>query len=464
MASSSQTPALLLERISARLRSERWFLGLLVLAFFLPLWLSRAGETVFVGLPLITSGDEPHYLVMIHSLIDDGDFDLDNNYLAARQGALDVGRGRAGVPLDRHVEWYGADGKPYEWSQIFEYEKLDPAQPQLRAQVPRLKPGAQSEFVGRPQYSQHPPGLAALLTPVLYPFRGTRWVEHFALFFAEISGFLLALAVRAVYRTLSSDRGLVNTATLITVLCSPLWYYGRTLFSEPWLALFAVAALACALRREWFFVSGLLIALGMQMKPPFALFALPLAVDRLLARDVRGLISFSLPVAASFGLVLASNQHFFGSPLHSAQPWASGNPFVGLLGLLFSWNHGLVLFSPVIVLAALGFRQLLRAHRRLAWLSAGMFVPYFLLMSLWRVWDGGYCYGPRLIAPTIPFAFFGIIKVLETLHQRSLAFQRRAAALCGVSFLISALGAILHLAFWNNHPLVGPFIALAKAL
>ncbi|HEX3776761.1 MAG TPA: hypothetical protein VHV51_19955 [Polyangiaceae bacterium] len=464
MVSSSQTPAALFERLCVRLRSERLFLGILALAFFLPLWLSRAGETIFVGLPLITSGDEPHYLVMIQSLIDDGDLNLDNNYLAARQGALDVGRGRAGVPLDRHVEWYAANGKPYEWSQIFEYPKLDPARSELRAQVPRLQPGAPSEFVGRPQYSQHPPGLAVLLAPVLFPFRGTRWVEHFALFFAEFSGFLLALSVRAVYRTLSSDSGLVNSATLITVLCSPLWYYGRTLFTEPWLTLFAVAALAAALRKNWFFASGLLIALGMQMKPPFALFALPLAVDRLLARDVRGLIAFSLPVSVSFGLVLAENQYFFGSVLHSAQPWASGNPLLGLLGLLFSWNHGLLWFSPVIALGALGFRELCRTHPREAWLSAGMAVPYFLLMSLWRVWDGGYCYGPRLIAPTIPFAFFGIIQVLETLRQRSLQFQRRAAALCGVSFLISALGAVLHLAFWNNHPLVGPFIALARIL
>ena len=54
-------------------------------------------------------------------------------------------------------------------------------------------------------------------------------------------------------------------------------------------------------------------------------------------------------------------------------------------------------------------------------------------MSLWPVWRGGYCYGPRLILPIIPFAFLGIIRVFESLPSRSARFQRGAAAICGLS-------------------------------
>jgi hypothetical protein len=272
----------------------------------------------------------------------------------------------------------------------------------------------------------------------------------------------MALGVRELFRSVSSDAGIVNTATLVTVLGSPLWHYGRMLFTEPWLALFAVAALGFALRRNAYFLAGLCLALGMQMKPPFALLALPLMIDRLLARDLRRLLLFSLPILGSAALVLAENQHFFGSPLHSAQPWVNGNVLEGMLGLLLSWNHGLIPFAPAVIIALLGWKALFRTHRRQAWLFAGTFASYFLLMSLWPVWRGGYCYGPRLILPIIPFAFIGIAQVFESLPRRSAPFQRRVLATCALSLGISAAGALVHLAFWSNHPLIAPFILLSK--
>ncbi|HWZ90870.1 MAG TPA: hypothetical protein VNW92_18540, partial [Polyangiaceae bacterium] len=449
-------------RVFLKLASERLFLGILALALFLPLCLSRTNETVFLGLPLITSGDEPHYLVMINSLINDGDLDLDNDYLSARQGSLETGRRRAGAPLDRHVEYYAADGTPYQWSDVFEYPKDDPARPGEASLVPRLKPGAKQDFSGHPQYSQHPPGLALLLAPVLYPVRGTRWVEHLAVLWAALATFVMALALRELFRSVSSDRGVVNAATIVTVLGSPLWHYGRMLFTEPWLTLCAVAALALVLRRQAYFLAGSCLALGMQMKPPFALLAVPLLVDRLWQRDVRRLLLFALPIVGSAALVLAENRHFFGAPLRSAQPWVNGNLLEGMLGLLLSWNHGLIPFAPAVLVALFGWKDVFRTHRRQAWLCAGTFASYYLLMSLWPVWRGGYCYGPRLILPIIPFAFLGIIRVFESLPSRSARFQRGAAAICGLSLGISAAGALVHLAFWNNHPLIAPFILLAQ--
>jgi hypothetical protein len=47
-------------------------------------------------------------------------------------------------------------------------------------------------------------------------------------------------------------------------------------------------------------------------------------------------------------------------------------------------------------------------------------------------------------------------------RRRSARFQRGAAVICGLSLGISAAGALVHLAFWNNHPLIAPFILLAQ--
>ena len=143
-----------------------------------------------------------------------------------------MGRRRAGAPLDRHVEYYAADGTPYQWSDLFEYPKDDPARPGEASLVPRLKLGAKQDFSGYPQYSQHLPGLRKWLSrrcSIWCAYVGSRRRCS-----ATLATFAMALALRELFRAISSDRGVVNAATIIVVLGSPLWHYGR-MFTEPWL-------------------------------------------------------------------------------------------------------------------------------------------------------------------------------------------------------------------------------------
>jgi len=437
-------------------------LVVLGLALLLPLGLSRAHDVPFIGLPLVTSGDEPHYLVMLHSLVDDHDLDLANNYDRARRGSVEIGVGRVGAAIDHQIAWYGADGRWRGWDEVYDYPRDAQGKAVPPPTLPARKPGAPSEFDGRPQYSQHPPGLPLLLAPLVYVARGTRWVEHLSLVWSTLATLGCALALRELLRGLSSNRGLVNATTLLAILGSPTWHYGRMLFTEPWLALCAVAALALATRKEAFLLAGLALALGIQMKPPFALLAAPLFLDRILARDFRRALRFALPVLLSVGLVLYENQLFFGGPLRAAQPWESGDLLTGAVGGLFSLQHGLIPFCPAVLVALAGFPALFREHRRIAWLVAGMSLPYCLLMWLWACWWGGYCYGPRLVAPVIPLLFLGALKVLESFTTLPARLRRLVVATCSLSLLISALGALVHLAFWEKHPLIEPFTQLAK--
>lgn len=453
-----------MQALFRRLASERLFRALLGVALFLPLLLSRAHDVPFLGLPLVTSGDEPHYLVMVHSLVNDHDLDLSNNYDQARQGSIEVGVGRAGAAIDHQIAWYGADGRFRGWDSVYDYARDARGQALPAPSLPQPRPGATREFYGKPQYSQHPPGLALLLAPLVYAARGTAWVEHLAILWSTLATLACAFFLRDLLRGLSSDRGLVNAVTLLAILGSPTWHYGRMLFCEPWLALSAVGALALATRRTAFFLAGLMLAVGIQMKPPFALLAGPLLLDRLLARDLKRATLFALPVVASVALVLYENQLFFGGPLRAAQPWESGNLITGTLGGLFSLQHGLIPFCPALLVALAGFPALFRSHRREAWLVTGMAVPYCLLMWLWYCWWGGYCYGPRLVAPIIPLLFLGALKVLESSSALSSVWRRAVVATCSLSVLISALGAIVHLAFWEKHPLIEPFAQLAKHL
>ncbi len=54
--------------------------------------------------PIVLTGDSPHYLIAVNSLIEDADLDLANNYNQARAGGLDMGVRFRGLEIDRHVE------------------------------------------------------------------------------------------------------------------------------------------------------------------------------------------------------------------------------------------------------------------------------------------------------------------------------------------------------------------------
>ena len=72
-----------------------------------------------IRIPGVQSGDEPHYLIMIHSLIRDYDLDLANNYRDAHRGAPDAGWRHAGRPLDHHTVWV-IDGVRADWRDVYD--------------------------------------------------------------------------------------------------------------------------------------------------------------------------------------------------------------------------------------------------------------------------------------------------------------------------------------------------------
>lgn len=66
---------------------------LIVAAFYLASsFVHNGNRTIFPGLPRLLSGDSRHYLVVVNSLIEDGDFDVSNKYCRGRAGGLDFGR------------------------------------------------------------------------------------------------------------------------------------------------------------------------------------------------------------------------------------------------------------------------------------------------------------------------------------------------------------------------------------
>lgn len=400
-------------------------------------------------MPRIKGGDEPHYLVMINSLLMDGDLDLRNNYESARNGSWQVGKKFMGQPVDPHVVWT-VGGRQVIWSEVYEepdqWLKDENGNPK-----PVRKPGVTINVDGLPEYSSHPAGIAFLLAPFLWPFRGTPYTEPIALLCSNLAVILSVFLFHGILRRYTTNPLGLNLATLLAFLGTPIWAYGRTLFMEPYLLFFAMGAFYLVLEKKSGFWAGIALGLGALLKPNFLILFFPLALFYVKEKKFKTIILMMAGPAISTAAILYTNARWYGSPFTPPQPFWFGNPIHGLLGLLFSWNHGIFTFAPVSLLALFCWARFFREHRAEAWLLASAFTLYFLMMSLYGCWWGGWCYGPRLVAPVLPFLMALLVYLPEVYSSWGRPLKVLAVVLCLASLAFNALGAMD--GYWDSHPL-----------
>src|SRR5689334_14565569 len=93
-------------------RLARWLeWGPLVCLIVLLLWpqlfaaeLGWSGK--YLGWARVLTGDEPHYLVLVNSVLNDHDLDLRNNYESVLEGSEQAGARFRFSNLDHHVSYY----------------------------------------------------------------------------------------------------------------------------------------------------------------------------------------------------------------------------------------------------------------------------------------------------------------------------------------------------------------------
>ena len=181
-----------------------------------------------MGLPRVLSGDSPHYLVAVNSLVEDGDFDLRNNYDQALGGDWDAGWRFRRVEIDRHVD---VDSR------------------------------------GR-ELGTHSPFFAMLLAFFAWPLAGTLWVEPLCVWLTCTAGLV---AVLFMGQRLGRLRYRNSTVVVFAALASPLLCYSRDIWTEPWIAAIWMALLSARNEKAKF----LLGFLGTLIKYPF--FVVPAA-------------------------------------------------------------------------------------------------------------------------------------------------------------------------------------------
>ena len=317
----------------------------------------RIGPVVLAP-PLVLSGDSPHYLVSVNSLIEDGDFDLANNYRQAEQGDWDLGARFRGVQIDHHAD---------------------------------------RDRLGR-ERGTHSPFFALLLAVVTWPFRGTAWVEPVCIWVTQI----VTLAGLLWFGRRFS---LGSPWLLALALATPLWCYSRDLWTEPWVASIWIAMLHCRSSAR----VSLLGFSGALLKYPFAV--VPIAMGCVAIWEKRFRDGCSLIASAALALVVTvlSVQYLFWevghfSFFHSGSHLGFDWPFDGMFGLLLSPSKGILWFFPFLAWGLWALR-----HSR----PLSMYVPlmaFFLLHAFYEEWQAGTGLAGRYLVPTLPLLVMAVAR------------------------------------------------------
>ena len=219
-------------------------------------------------------------------------------------------------------------------------------------------------------------------------------------------------------------------------LATPMWAYATLFWSHALACACLVLAFAACValgrdgdaRRQTLLAGAIGLAGGWAIITDYAVAPAVLIVVALAATTARQsvwtlLTRIAAGAALPLVVLLAYNAASFHDPLHIG--YASEVGFhrlkQGVMGVTYPkpdvvWRllagrpRGVLLFAPQLVLAPFGLFLLARRRSaRPAAIAAGAIVVYFVLYnSGYAYWSGGWSYGPRFLAPALPFACLGL--------------------------------------------------------
>ena len=364
--------------------------------------------TAFVVLPYDrtiapTASDEPHYLLIVQSIVFDHDLDLANDYAG-----------------QRYYEFY-----------------------------PEPLPDVHGIHVGNAIYSLRDMGLPVLAV-IPYALAGRTGVLALICLF----GALLAAQLYLLLRDLAFDRRVALLAVAATVFVHPFLTYTTQIYPDLIAAVMFVTvvrlirhgtttavrnlALASAFvgTLPWLTTRGWFVAIGL---------GLVIAYSALWPRRdlVRRLLAASLPFLALVLLLCYLNWRLFGWFIPGAgyflirdqQEILNYAPQSGIPGLLFDRAFGLVPRAPIYLLAFVGIGALWRRRRIYGPMLAALVLGwgfYFLYIADLVTWhaDGGP--SSRYLLAGLPFLVVGVASGIETVRA---SVGRMRAALSAFAWI-----------------------------
>lgn len=276
-------------------------------------------------------------------------------------------------------------------------------------------------------------------------------------YFSERCAFLATLGIwfassLPVYMYFNPSWSHAHSAFTVALF---LWYWIRTRGSRTWLQ-WAVLGAIGGLMLDTYYVSGVLLlmpvleSLGGYWKAHRDV-RIP-AIARLFFGDV----IFGAALVAAFLPTLVTKRIIYGSYMKSGYEhlWIWTSPW--FLKLLFSADHGLFSWTPILIAAVAGLYLLRRYDRELALYSILIFVAVLYTIGCYQDWDGESSFGNRYFIELTPIFVLGLAALFGQLER---AWKERRAAI--VSTIATAVLILWNMGLifqWGTHliPARGP--------
>ena len=227
--------------------------------------------------------------------------------------------------------------------------------------------------------------------------------------------FLIALRLAPPRTALAMSAVLSASSGMLSTVGQALWQHDGVIF---WALLVLLVEFRGAGRvsRRGAILQGIACGQLPTCRLTAAAFLAPFGAWVLL-RSPRRAVAIGAVAALAFAPWAIYNRALYGNPFGPSAGFLAGSCWTGavsapLAGILFSPARGLVVYQPWVLLAALG---LVPAVRRAAasivrvdgppgwvWFCLAAIALQLAMISAWRCWWGGYCWGSRLLIEVVP--------------------------------------------------------------
>jgi len=264
-----------------------------------------------------------------------------------------------------------------------------------------------------------------------------------------------ALAVAGFHQAAISLKAQPRTALLLSLMlggATVLWVYGTSFYTEGWQAAFFIWTAALILgardsrRHAELKVVGaalLLTAVGITKVTSLIFapgFVLAVLADRGLDSRTRLRVAIALLVgiAAAVAIHLAWNAHRFGDPFDFGydaaetipqmppQPFRLADVPRGLVVLLATPGKSLLLWAPVLLLAAASAKEFWRREPAIAAALGVTLATGLVFYASYLFPEAGYSHGPRQLVPLVP------LLLLPAVARPIDSWSRSALIVCSV--------------------------------
>jgi hypothetical protein len=308
----------------------------------------------------------------------------------------------------------------------------------------------QVQWIRGHAYSYFPLGTPLLAAPLayLYGFINPAFMDDVDQYHEQaelfIASLMTALAVVLIYLVGRASLSVARSAALalIFAFATPAWSTASRALWQHGASLLMLTATLLILtvarkRPRLVQLAGVSLAFSFFVRPTNAISVAVLSVLVFLEyrKYFPGYLLGAALVAVPF---LALNLKIYGSPLaayYMPDRLGGGSTLLeALAGNLVSPSRGLLIFSPILLFAALGvaFKAMRRGLTGLDWSLLTILGLHWVAISAFPKWWGGWSYGPRFFSDVLPYAVYFLIPVLAWLGEQ------RAPAVVGVLFWIAA--------------------------